>query len=295
MRRLGMRSIFKAQVGHRVSRSAFGTFIILLFLIVLSLFMMFPFAYSIMQSLKPAEEIFAFPPRLLVHNPTLDNYENLFKLADSLSVPFSRYVFNSFFVSVFGTAVYVAIAAMAAYSLAFGTFRGRGRLNDLIVTALLFSSPVTAVAQYLIIANLGMLNSYWALLLPVLAMPFGVFLMRQFLVQMIPMSLIEAARIDGCTEFRVLWTVVIPVVKPAVMTLILFTFQTLWNTNGANFIYDEAHKVLPTVMNELIAGGISRAGEGAAATILLMLPPVIIFFFTQRQVIETMAASGIKE
>ena len=119
--------------------------------------------------------------------------------------------------------------------------------------------------------------------------------MRQFLIQMIPVSLIEASRIDGCSEFRLLWSVVIPVVKPAIMTLILFTFQNLWNNTGAGFIYDESHKVLPSVMNELIAGGISRAGEGAAATILLMLPPVIIFFLTQRQVLETMAASGIKE
>ena len=290
-----MKSIFKSQVGQGVNRSKFGTFMIFLFLIALSAFMMFPFIYSVMQSLKPYEEIFAFPPRFFVENPSFENYLNLFRLADSLFVPFSRYVFNSVSVAVIGTAVYVLIASMASYSLAFGSFKGRSLLSDLIVKALLFTSPVTAVAQYLIIAKLHMLNTYFALLLPILAMPFGVFLMRQFLVQMIPISLIEAARIDGCSEFHLLWAVVMPVVKPAIMTLILFTFQNLWNNTGASFIYDESHKVLPTVMNELIAGGISRAGEGAAATILLMLPPVIIFFLTQRQVLETMAASGIKE
>lgn len=290
-----MKNFFKAQVGNGVNRSKFGTSMIFLFLIVLSIFMMFPLVYSIMQSLKPYEEIFAFPPRFFVHNPSFDNYRNLFRLADSLFVPFSRYVFNSVSVAVIGTVVYVIIASMASYSLAFGCFKGKNIISDLIVKALLFTSPVTAVAQYLIIAKLHMLNTYFALLLPILAMPFGVFLMRQFLIQMIPVSLIEASRIDGCSEFRLLWSVVIPVVKPAIMTLILFTFQNLWNNTGAGFIYDESHKVLPTVMNELIAGGISRAGEGAAATILLMLPPVIIFFLTQRQVLETMAASGIKE
>ena len=289
-----MKNIFRSHAGKDVSRSRFGTFMIFLFLIILSVFMMFPFVYSVIQSLKPYEEIFAFPPRFMVENPTADNFRNLLRLADSLYVPFSRYIFNSAFISIAGSAVYIVIASMAAYSLAFGSFRGKSVLNDIIVKALLFSSPVTAVAQYLIISRLGMLNTYWAILLPTLGLPFGVFLMRQFLVQMIPSALIEAARIDGCSEFRLLFSVVLPVVKPAIATLVIFTFQNLWNNTGSGFIYDESHKVLPAVMNELIAGGISRAGEGAAATVLLMLPPVAIFFLTQRQVLETMAASGIK-
>ena len=290
-----MKSVFKSQVGKGVSRSRFGTWMIMLFLVLLSVFMMFPVVYSLMQSFKPSEEIFAFPPKVIVQDPTLDNYRNLFRLTNSLWVPFSRYVFNSVFVSVIGTLVYLLIACMAAYSLAYGEFFGKKAVNEVIVKALLFSSPVTAVAQYLIISNLGMLNTYWALLLPALSAPLGVFLMRQFIVQMIPGALIEAARIDGADEFRILFQVVMPVVKPAVMTLVLFTFQSLWNTTGNTFIYDEAHKVLPTVMNELVASGLSRQGEGSAAVILLMLPPVLIFFLTQSQVIETMASSGIKE
>lgn len=295
MRGCDMRSVFKAQVGNTVSRSKFGTWMIMACLVVLSAFMMFPILYSLMQSFKPSEELFAFPPKIVVENPTLDNYSNLFRLTNSLWVPFSRYVFNSVFVSVAGTFVYVIIASMAAYSLAYGRFFGKSTVNEIIVKALLFSSPVTAVAQYLIISRLGMLNTYWALLLPALSAPLGVFLMRQFIVQMIPTALVEAARIDGADEFMVLFRVVIPVVKPAIMTLVLFTFQSLWNTTGNTFIYDEGHKVLPTVMNELIASGISRQGEGSAAIILLMLPPVVIFFLTQSKVIQTMASSGIKE
>lgn len=290
-----MKNIFKSQVGQRVSRSFFCTFMIMLLLILLSILMMFPFVYAIMQSLKPAEEIFAFPPKLFVRSPSFDNFRSLFNIASSLTVTFSRYVFNSVFISVIGTLVYALIASMAAYSLAFGRFAGKKLLNDLIIKALLFSSPVTAVAQYLIIASFNMLNTYWAILLPSLALPMGVFLMRQFLVQMIPMSIIEAARIDGLNEFSLLLRIIMPVVKPALLTLVLFTFQTLWNASGASFIYEEAFKVLPSVMAELAAGGISRAGEGAAATILLMVPPVLVFFFTESNVIETMATSGIKE
>lgn len=290
-----MRNIFRTQAGNNISRSKFGTYMIVFILLFLSIFMMFPLLYAIMQSLKPANEIFAFPPKLFVRNPSLDNYRNLFRLTNSLWVPFSRYVFNSFFVTLAGTAVYILIASMAAYALSYGKFRGIKAINDIVVKALLFSSPVTAIAQYLIIVNLRMLNTYWALLLPALSAPLGVFLMKQFVVQMIPTALIEASRVDGASEFRILFQIVMPIVKPAIMTLILFTSQSLWNTTGNIFIYDEAYKVLPTVMNELIASGISRQGEGSAAIILLMLPPIIVFFFTQSNVIETMAASGIKE
>ncbi len=290
-----MKNIFRQNVGGALSRSSMGTLMIMLFLILLSLMMMFPFVYSIMQSLKNSEEIFAFPPRLLVKRPTLNNYKSLLRLTSSLWVPFSRYIFNSLFVSVSGTLLYIVISSMAAYSLTYGRFKGRRFINNIIVKALLFTSPVTSVAQFLIIARLHMLNTYWALLLPVIAAPLGVFLMKQFLEQMVPPALIEASRIDGCTEMGILLRVIIPVVKPAVLTLLLFSFQMLWNNTGSSFIYDEAFKVLPTVMNELVAGGISRAGEGAAAIVLLMVPPILIFFLTQSQVIETMAASGIKE
>ncbi len=290
-----MKNIFRQNVGGALSRSKAGTITIMVLLVLLSAVMMFPLLYSVMQSLKSSEEIFAFPPRLLVQHPTLENYRSLLRLSNSLWVPFSRYVFNSAFISAVGTFLYIIISSMAAYSLTYGHFTGRKLVNSLVVKALLFSSPVTAVAQFLIISKLGMLNTYWALLLPVIAAPLGVFLMKQFLEQMVPVALIEASRIDGCSEMGILIRVIIPVVKPAILTLLLFSFQMLWNNTGSSFIYDEAHKVLPTVMNELVAGGISRTGEGAAATVLLMLPPIIIFFLTQSQVIETMAASGIKE
>lgn len=290
-----MKSLFRPRVGGRINRSPAGTFFVFLILIVVSAFMMLPFVYSILQSLKPMEELFAFPPRFFVVNPTLENFRQMFRLSNSLWVPFSRYVFNSVFVAVVGTTLYVFIASMAAYALAAGDFKGKKLINEIIVKALLFSSPVLAVMQYFLIAKAHMLNTYWALMLPVLAAPLGVFLMRQFIVQMVPVAILESARIDGAGVFSIFWRIVMPIVKPAYMTLIMFTFQSLWNTAGSNFIYEESYKVLPTVMGQIASGGIARAGVGAASAVLLMIPPIIVFFFTQNQVLETMATSGIKE
>jgi ABC-type glycerol-3-phosphate transport system permease component len=289
-----LKKIFGKGVGKSANRSKAGTIAIVIFLALLSCFMMLPFIYSIMQSLKPLSELFAFPPRFFVREPTLDNYRTLFMLTDSLWVPFSRYLFNSLFVAVVGTVVYVILASMAAYPLALGNFRGAKFLNNVIVQALLFTSPVLAVVQYLLISKTGMLNTYYALILPALAAPLGLFLMRQFMVQMIPKPLIEAAKIDGASTFRIFWKIVMPNVKPAWLTLTIFTFQSLWAGQGAMYIYDESLKVLPTVLNQVALGGLARAGAGAAVAVILMIPPVILFLVLQNKVIETMASSGIK-
>lgn len=276
-------------------RSRTGTIFIFVILLLACAFSAMPLIYSVAQSLKPLEELYAFPPRFLVVNPTMENYEKLFQLTDSLWVPFSRYLFNSLFVAVVGTVVYVIIAAMAAYALAVGSFPGAKLLNHIIVKALLFSSPVLMVSQYLILSRTGMLNTYRAMLLPALAAPLGLFLMRQFILQMIPVSILEAARMDGAGTFRTFFCVVMPMVKPAWLTLSIFTFQSLWAGAGAAYIYKEEYKVLPTVLNQIAAGGTARAGVAAAASVILIIPPVLFFLLVQSRVIETMSASGIKE
>lgn len=290
-----MKKIFSAGTGLHANRSAAGTAVVFLILLFTSLLMMMPFVYSIVQSLKPMEELFAFPPKFFVQNPTTENYQKLFQLAENLWVPFSRYVFNSVFVSVAGTALYILVASMAAYSLAFGDFPGAKLFNEIVVQALLFSSSVLAVSQYVILAKGRMLNTYWAVILPALSAPLGLFLMRQFMEQMIPKSMLEAAQIDGAGTFTTFWRVVMPVVKPAWLTLIIFTFQSLWSGAGNKYIYREDLKVLPTVLSQISAGGMARAGVAAAAAVVLMIPPILVFMAAQRNVLETMATSGIKE
>lgn len=290
-----MKKIFSAGTGLHANRSAAGTAVVFLILLFTSLLMMMPFVYSIVQSLKPMEELFAFPPKFFVQNPTTENYQKLFQLTENLWVPFSRYVFNSVFVSVAGTALYILAASMAAYSLAFGDFPGAKLFNEIVVQALLFSSSVLAVSQYVILAKGRMLNTYWAVILPALSAPLGLFLMRQFMEQMIPKSMLEAAQIDGAGTFTTFWRVVMPVVKPAWLTLIIFTFQSLWSGAGNKYIYRENLKVLPTVLSQISAGGMARAGVAAAAAVVLMIPPILVFMAAQRNVLETMATSGIKE
>lgn len=290
-----MKRFFGAGTGLHANRSRAGTLAVFLILLGTSFLMMLPFAYSILQSVKPMEELFAFPPKLFVQNPTFENYRKLFQLTGNLWVPFSRYVFNSVFVAAAGTAGYVLVASMAAYALAFGNFPGVKLFNAIVVQALLFNATVLTVSQYVVIARANLMNTYWAVILPVMATPLGLFLMRQFMVQMIPKSMLEAARIDGAGVFTIFWRVVMPIVKPAWLTLIIFSFQSLWSDAGNRYVYEEQFKALPTVLKQISGGGMARAGIAAAAAVVLMLPPILVFMFAQRNVLETMATSGIKE
>ena len=278
----------------RVSRSLGGNVALMLMLAVVSLFMVIPLFYAVIQAFKPIDEIFAYPPKFFVRRPTLNNFTVVFELCRNLWVPFSRYTFNSLFVSVAGTLGYVVIASMMAYPLAKMKFRGQKVIGLVIVWALLFRSEVLGVPQYLIISRLHMLDTYWALLLPAMSGTFGVFLMKQFMVATVPDATLEAARIDGAGDGRIFTAIVMPSVRPAWLTLIIFTFQSLWNATGLSYVYDERLKTLPAVLQTISAGGIARAGAGAAVALLLMIPPILIFIISQSSIMETMSQSGLK-
>ena len=278
----------------RLYRSAGGNLAILVFMILLSAFMILPMFYAVLQSLKPIDEIFAYPPRFFVKNPTFNNYLQAFKLADNLYVPFSRYAINSVLVSVLGTTVYVFIAAATGYALGKGNFPGSKTISSLVVWTMLFTGSVTAIPQYVIISGLGMVDTHWSIILPVLSDTMGIFLMRQFVVVAIPDSVLEAARIDGAGEFRILRSIVFPNIKPACFTLIIFTFQSIWNNPGSTYIYTESKKMLPNVLTSIAAGGLARTGASSAVSIILMVPPILIFLYSQSSVMETMSHSGLK-
>ncbi len=279
---------------RRVNRSQGGNILVFLMLLILGGFMLLPVVYTVVQAFKPMEELFLFPPRFTVSNPTVKNFKLIGQLVDNLWVPFSRYTFNSVFVSVAGTAGNVIIASMAAYPLAKNDFPGKKVLFKIVTVALLFSGGVLSLAQYIIMAKLHMINTYWALILPSVATPMGLFLMKQFM-EGISTSLLEAARIDGMNEFQIYWSIVMPNVKPAWLTMIIFAFQGMWSMTGGNFIYKEELKMLPTALAQIQSGGIARAGVAAAANLLMFIPPVIMFLITQSSIMETMAHAGIKE
>lgn len=278
----------------RVSRSTWGNVLLFIVLAVLGAFMALPVVYTAVQAFKPMEELFVFPPRFMVVNPTLKNFRQIGQLTSNLWVPFSRYIFNSVFVSIVGTVGNVFIASMAAYPLAKIDFPGRKILFKMVTVALLFTGGVLSLAQYIIMAKLHMVNTYWALILPSVASTMGLFLMKQFM-EGISNSLIEAARIDGMNEFQIFWSIVMPNVKPAWLTMIIFAFQSMWGMTGGNFIYKESLKLFPTALAQIQAGGIARAGVAAAANLIMFIPPVVLFLVTQSSIMETMAHAGIKE
>lgn len=285
-----MKKLFKRQI----SRSIGGNAVIIVFLFAMSILMMLPLVYAIIQSLKPMEELFIFPPRFWVVRPTLSNFKNLFLLTENLWVPFSRYLFNSFFVVIICTVLQVIIASMAAYPLAKHQFPGKKLIFNLVVLSLLFAGEVTFLPQYILISSMNMIDTFWALILPSAAYSLGLYLMRQNLMGF-PDSILEASRIDGASEATVFWKIVMPSMKPVWLTMVVFSFGSLWSRSDTNYIYSEQRKNLITLLTQISSGGIARAGVGAAISVLLMLPPIVIFIITQSNVIETMTSSGLKE
>ena len=263
-------------------------------LLITGIFMLLPIYLTVIMSIKPVEELFVFPPKLYAVRPTLDNFRDMFRDLNSSRVPFSRYVFNSVSVTVIVTALQCIVCSMAAFVLAKCKFPGSKMLNSMIVIALLYQSNVIYIMQYIVMAKMGLIDSPLALILPSVASPMGVFLMRQSIRQM-PDSVIEAAKVDGAGLFRICWQIVIPNQKPALMTLIIFAFQAAWNIQSGSLVFREEYKTLPTVVSQAASSGIAKAGIAMAAAVFMLIPPIVIFMLAQCQVIETMAHSGIKE
>ena len=209
-------------------------------------------------------------------------------------VPFTRYIFNTVFITGMGVLGHVLFASAAAYPLAKHKFPGRNVLFQIVVLSLMFSPAVTSIPNYMVMSWLGFVDTYWAVILPAFAYSLGLYLMKQFMEQ-IPDALLEAAKIDGASEYRIFWSIVMPNVKPAWLTLIILVFQILWGTDGNGFIYSEQLKTLHFASNQIIQGGIARAGVGAAVALILMSVPITIFIFSQSRIIETMATSGMKD
>jgi ABC-type glycerol-3-phosphate transport system permease component len=281
----------------RLNRSWAVDILLFLLLTAVAAFMAIPLVFTISNAFKPIDEIFAFPPKFFVRNPTFKNFLDLTDIFSDSWVPFSRYIFNSFFIAIVGTAGHVVIASAAAYPLAKLKFPGKNLLFSIVVLSLMFTAYVTQVPNYMTISWLGMLNTYWAILLPAFGSTLGIYLMKQFMEQ-IPDELIEAGKIDGASEYRIFWQLVMPIVKPAWLTLIIFSLQGLW-TNASvtshKYIYSEQLKTVDYVFGQIANGGITRTGPVAAVTFLMMLVPITVFIVTQSNVIQTMSTSGLKE
>ena len=282
---------------HKVvlSRSAGGDVGITVLLTLLGIFMFLPMVYVISQSLKPLDELWMYPPKFIVMNPTLNNFKDLFTLMNDSWVPFSRYIFNTVFTSVCGTFGHLFIASMCAYALAKIKFPGGKAIFKTIQTSLMFHSTVTAITSFIIMSAFKMIDTYWAIIIPSWGYTLGLYLMKQFMDSSVPDTVLESARLDGASEVRTYWTIAMPMVKPAWLTLIIYSFQSLWNAGASIYIYSEQLKSFNYAIGQITAGGIKRQGASAASTVLMMAVPILVFVITQSNIIETMGSSGMKD
>ena len=251
--------------------------------------------YVVAQSLKPLDELFMFPPRFYVVNPTFANYGDLFRLMSENTVPLSRYIFNTVFVSLVGTFGNLLLSSMAAYSLAKLKWPGRNTIFQIVVLSLMFHQTVTATTNFLTMTTLGWVDTYLSRIIPAFATSLGLYLMKSFMQQQVSDEVLESARLDGCSEFKTFWVIAMPMVKPAWLTLIIETFRNLWNSGSSIYIQSEQLKSFNYAIQQIITGGIQRSGAGAAATVIMMIVPVTVFIIVQSNVIETMGASGMKD
>lgn len=278
----------------QLNRSFAGNSLLFVIMIICGAFMVLPLVMIVNNALKPLDELYQFPPRIFVRNPTLENFSDLFVLMNDSWVPFSRYILNTIIITGGGMVGHVVVASMAAYPLAKNNFPFKKQLFSMVVLSMMFSWTVTQIPQYLIISWLHINNTYLALILPAWSFGMGLYLMKQFMEQL-PDSMMEAARLDGAKEWTIFWKIVMPNVKPAWLTLAIFQFQQMWGNTGALFLRDEQLKPLQYSLQQITAGGVARAGAAAAVTFIIAAVPIIFFLICQSNVLETMTSSGMKE
>jgi ABC-type glycerol-3-phosphate transport system permease component len=280
---------------NRFTRSKFGNVMILVLIISAGLFSMLPLIYAVVTSFKPIDELLIFPPTFFVRRPTTVNYVALPTLLSSLSVPLSRYIFNSIFITLVTSVLNILFSAMAAFSLSKGKWGGRGIIFMVIQFALMFNAYTLSVPQYFIFSKLGIVDTYWVYILPQLAGTLGVFLIKQYIEGYVPDALMEAAKIDGAGYGKIFWRIVMPIIKPAWLTVLLFAFPAIWSAIPNGTIFNEELKTLPQIVTQITAGGTARAGSAMAVTTIMMIPPVIVYLISQSNVVEAMSSAGIKD
>lgn len=278
----------------RRNRSLAVDIALTIFLGLFGLFSVIPLVFIFTNAFKPLNEIFLFPPRIFVQNPTWNNFKDLFQIIGNSWVPFSRYIFNTVFLTILGTAGTVFVGSMAAFPLAMYDFPGKRTMNSLIVYSLMFNGSVTSIPNYIIMSKLGLLDTYWAVVIPAVGSTLGVYLMRNHMSH-IPMSLLESAKIDGASEFKIYSSIIMPLSKPAWVTLIILSFQSLWGATGGSFIYTEKLKPVSYALSQIVSAGVVRTGVASAVSLIMLIVPITVFVISQSSVIETMASSGIKE
>ena len=268
-------------------------------LIIIALVMLLPLIYIVNHAFKPLDELFAFPPKFLVQKPTFENFIRLFKAGSTTIIPMSVYLLNSIIVTLITVVLNLLITVCAAYALSKKKYKFTGKLVSINQTALMFCSTVVAFPTYLVISKIGLANTFFANIIPLIAMPVGLFLVKQFMDQ-VPNDLIEAASVEGANDLKIIMKIIIPMVKPSLATVGILTFQAVWNNTSTSTLYITNEKLktfayyLNTLTMSTTGNTIVGVGMQAASTVIIFLPNLIIFLILQSQVMSTMAYSGIK-
>ena len=202
---------------------------------------------------------------------------------------------NTIIISAGGTFGNLALSSLAAYVLSKMKFPGKNAMFSLIVTSLMFNAVAASIANFIIMSAIGFVDTLWAIIIPAWGSTLGLYLMKQFMDSSVSDAVLESARLDGATELYTFWRIAMPMVKPAWLTLIVYSFQGLWNTGSTIYIYSESLKTFSYAIGQILAGGVVRAGAGAASTVVMMLVPIIVFIISQSKILETMATSGMKD
>ncbi|NLN50420.1 MAG: carbohydrate ABC transporter permease [Acholeplasmataceae bacterium] len=278
---------------RKLNRSLFGDIMMFLLMLLFGLFSAYPLVMTVSNAFKPLDELFLFPPRLLPRNLTTDNFRDLSELMSQSWIPFTRYFFNTIIITLGGTVGHVILASMCAYPIAKYRFPGRNLFFTIVIYSLMFAPQVTATPNYIIVSRIRLIDTPLAIILPAIASSLGLYLMKQFMEQ-IPHELIESAKIDGASEYRIYAQIAMPLVKPAWITLIILLFQRLWTHTGGSFIFSEEFKPVSYALSQIAQGSVERAGTIAAVSFVMMIVPVTMFIISQSRVLETFQTSGMK-
>lgn len=280
---------------RRFHKSQIKFFLILLPICIV---MILPIIYIFSQALKPIDELILFPPRFFVEKPTLKNFQMLIAASESGGIPLSRYIFNSLVSVSLTVSATILFSVMAGYALSKKNYKLNRTFFKINQAALMFVPIAVAIPTFIVVSNLGITDTILAHILPLVAMPVGLFLLTQFINQL-PNDIIEAARIDGASDFQIVLRIIVPLTKSAIATVAILTFQISWANMSTSELYvdTEGMKTFAFFMGTLISRveeSIAGQGIAAAAGLIMFLPNLIIFIFLQSQVMDTMAHSGVK-
>lgn len=289
-----LRRLFSNRASKQ-SRSKLGNIMMFLFMFIFGCFSMLPLILMVSNSLKPINELYMYPQQFLPVSPTVSSYKTLFNLLSDTWIPFTRYLSNTIFITLTVVVGRIILCSIAAYPLAKLNFKGKATLNTLVMFSLMFSTTINDIANYIIVDAFGWVDTYFAVIVPLVGNSMGLFIIRNYTGAAVHDSLLEAARLDGCDEIKCYFKIVMPLIRPAWLTVAILGIQEVWGATHTTYLYSEELKTLPYALSQITSGNMLKQGAAQAGAVLMLIVPVVMFLVSQARIINAMGTSGIKE